>query len=222
MKLFRTLVIVGLCIGLHAGAATAQSVLSNLTGSYSTTGTNLGVGNDGVDRTKGVGVTIGGSVNLIFQSMQAIISNPDGVGRQLTGGIFSDVGGNPGAVLANFNTILTAPGSSQSNLSLTTATPFTLVAGMTYWFVLDGRDPASGGLLWNGTNPNTSPTASGGVTFVGYRFSSNGGTTWADSTTFNAMQINAAPVPEPSSWTMIAAGAGMLVAFKRRRRRRRV
>jgi hypothetical protein len=219
MKFIKLLLVAGLAAGLCTASANAQSVLSNLTGTYSTTGTNLGIGTDGADRTKAVGVTIGGSVNLIFQSMQAIISNPDPVGRPLTGGIFSDSGGNPGTLLAAFNSILTAPGSSMSNLSLTTSSPFTLVVGVTYWFVLDGPD-STNGLLWNGTSPNTSPTASGGVTFAGYRFSSTGGATWANSTTFNAMQINAAPVPEPSTWAMIAAGAVTLVALKRVRRRR--
>ena len=219
MKLSKILLLASLCLVLHAGAANAQSILNNLTGTYTTTGTNLGIGTDGADRTKGVGLTIGGGVDYIFQNMQAIISNAGTASALLTGGIFADSGGNPGALLAAFNSINVAAGTMMANLSLTTSTPFTLTAGVTYWFVLDG--PATtNSLLWNGTSPNTSPTAAAGVTFAGYRFSSNGGSTWTNSTTFNAMQINAAPVPEPSTWAMIGAGATLLVAFSRARKRR--
>jgi hypothetical protein len=217
MKTIKYFLLVGLVAGFVA-SANAQSIMSNLTGSYSTTGTNLGLGNDAADRTKGVGVTIGGSLDMIFQSMQAIISNPDGVQRLLSGGIYSDTGGNPGALLAAFNSVAIAPGTSAANVTLTTAAPFTLTLGATYWFILDGPDVANS-LLWNGTSPNATPTASQGATFVGYRFSSNGGATWGNSTVFNAMQINAAPVPEPSTWLMVAAGACLLMGANRLRRR---
>jgi hypothetical protein len=217
MKLTKFLLLVGLVAVLATASTNAQTLVNNLIGTYSATGTNLGVGIDGVNRVKGVGVTMGAGVDLLFQDMQAIISNPEAVDRLLSGGIYSSVGGNPGTLLAAFNPVNVTAGTSAMNLSLTTAAPFTLVAGVTYWFVLDG--PATtNSLLWNGTNPNTAPTAGGGATFAGYRFSSNGGSTWANSTLFNAMQINA--VPEPSTWALMAAGAASLVAFNRARRRR--
>ena len=218
MKLIRLFIIICIAAGLHATSANAQSIASNLTGAYGGGVTNLGLGTDGADRSKGVGITIGAGLDLIFQNMQAIISNP-GAASVLSGGIFSNVGGNPGALLAAFNPINVPTGTSMANLSLTTAAPFTLVAGMTYWFVLDGP-MTTNSLAWNSNTVNTAPTMSGGATFVGYRFSSNGGGTWASSTIFNAMQINAAPVPEPSTWAMLGAGASMLLAFSRARRRR--
>ena len=217
MKLIRLLTIICIAAGLHATSANAQSILNNITGSY-TLGTNLGLGTDAADRTKGVGLTMGAGLDYFFQNMQAIISNPDAVQRMLTGGIYSNVGGNPGTLLAAFNPIAVAAGTANASISLTTSAPFVLTAGVTYWFVLDGPSVANS-LEWRATSPNTTPTASGGASFVGYRFSSNGGSTWTNSAIFNAMSINAAPVPEPSTWAMVAAGAGMLLALKRAGRR---
>jgi hypothetical protein len=217
MKLLKHLLVVGLLAGTLS-SANAQSVLNNLTGAYAGGVTNLGVGTDGADRTKAVGMTIGAGLPFLFQSLQAIMSNP-GATAALSGGIFSDAGGNPGSLLAAFIPINVATGTSMTPFSLMTTSPFTMMPGVTYWFVLDG--PATtNSLAWNSNTVNTAPTASGGVAFVGYRFSSNGGTTWASSTIFNAMQINAAPVPEPSTWMILGAGAGLFVAANRFRRRR--
>lgn len=216
MKLIKHLLIIGLLAGFIA-SANAQSIAGNLIGTYSTTGTNLGLGTDAADRTKAVGVTIGAGLDLIFQNMQVIIGNA-GVNSVLSGGIFSDVGGNPGVLLAAFNPMNVPTGTNMANLSLTTAAPFTLVAGVTYWFVLDGPTTTNS-LLWHATTPNTAPTTAQGATFVGYRFSSNGGATWANSGIFNGMQINAAPIPEPSTWAMLGLGAGLFLGVNRLRRR---
>jgi hypothetical protein len=197
-------------IMLAAGVATAEPILSNLPGSSSGTGSNLGVGTDLVDRTKGVGLTMGAQ-NLQFVSMDVLISNT-GADALLSGGIYASAAGNPGALLASFTGVNVASGTSAAIFSLSVAGGFDLLAGQSYWFVLDG--PAvSNSLLWNSLSPNATPTASG-VTFDGYRFSSNGGATWANSTIFNGMTINAV-VPAPG----VLAGLGLagLVGARRRR-----
>lgn len=197
-------------IMLAAGVATAEPILSNLPGSSSGTGTNLGVGTDLADRTKGVGLTMGGQ-NLQFVSMDVLISNT-GAASVLSGGIYASAGGNPGALLAAFSGINVAGGTSSTIFSMTVAGGFDLLAGQSYWFVLDG--PAvTNSLLWDSLSPNAAPTPSG-VTFDGYRFSSNGGTTWANSSIFNGVTINAI-VPAPG----VLAGLGLagLVGARRRR-----
>lgn len=197
---------------LSMAACTTQAVtiLSNLPAVGSGTGTNLGLGVDLADRTKGVGLTMG-ATSMTFQSMQALISNltPDSV---LSGGIFSSVGGNPGAVLAPFNSVPIPANFAAAEVTLTTAASFTLVANTSYWFVLDGV-ATSNSLLWQSLAPNVAPTPTG-VTFDGYRFSSNGGTTWGNSTTFNGVRISA--VPEPASLAMLLGGIGIL-GWRRRR-----
>jgi len=218
MKTFKSLLILSLCAGLHATSVNAQTLLSNIpgTGSYTAAG-NLGLGIDGFDRTKGVGLTIG-ATSLFFTFMQAIVSNPDAMAHMLTGGIYSNVSGNPGVLLAAFNPVSVASGTVHSAVSLTATTQFTLMANTSYFFVLHGSG-ITNSLSWSADTGNTQPTANG-VTLVGYRFSSNGGSTWASSAIPNQMSINAAPIPEPSTWAMVGVGAAMLVAFTRARRRR--
>lgn len=182
-----------LLFGVVLVAANAQAqILSNLPGTGSGTGTNLGIGTDGTDRTKGVGLTMG-AFPADFSSVVALISNttPASV---LSGGIYSDLGGNPGALLVAFTPVPIAENQTVGEVTVTAAAPFQLAAGTTYWFVLDG--PATtNSLLWQSLNPNTAPVPGSGITFVGYRFSGNGGSTWSSSTTYNGVTINATVVP---------------------------
>ncbi len=199
-----------------AGAATAQDIiLSNLPGSSSGTGSNLGVGTDLVDRTKAVGLTMG-SESLDFVSLTALISN-QGFGAPappttLSGGIFSSVGGNPGVQLAAFDAVNIPSEFAPAEVSLSIAGGFTLQSGVSYWFVLDGP-PVSNDLLWNSLASNAEPVPSGDITYDGYRFSSNGGGSWGSSGIFNGVRIEA--IPAPSSAALL--GLGGLVAARRRR-----
>lgn len=206
-----TRVLFGIALVALAGTSvSAQVILSNLPATNSTTGTNLGIGTDGADRTKGVGLTTG-AVPLMFDTITAPVSNA-GSDALLSGGIFSDVAGNPGILLAAFDPLNIPSGTVGMNASLSIGGGFTLLPSTTYWFVLDGPS-VSNSLLWHSLSPNVAPTANG-VAFVGYRFSSNGGSTWGNSTTFNGVSI--AVIPAPAAFAPLA-GAGLL-AFRRRRR----
>ena len=196
-----TRVILVLIVGLIVAASNGQAqLISNLPGTGSGTGTNLGVGTDGTDRTKGVGLTVGADA-ADFVSMVAMISNSSPAST-LSGGIYSDVGGNPGTLLAAFTPVPIADGQAVGEVTITTAAPYQLAANTTYWFVLDG--PATtNSLLWQTLSPNVAPTAGPGATYVGYRFSSNGGSTWGSSSLFNGVEINANVVPvELQSFTI--------------------
>jgi hypothetical protein len=196
---------------MFAGHVHADVILSNLPGTPSGTGTNLGLGIDAVDRTKGVGLTMGGTA-MDFQSVVALISNTTPAST-LSGGIFSDVAGNPGALLAAFTPVPVPANTPPSNFTLTVPGTFTLAAGTSYWFVLDGP-VTTNSLLWQSLAPNTAPTAAAGITFTGYRFSSNGGATWANSTIFNGVTVNAV-IPEPGM--LGAAGCAGLLLLRRRK-----
>ncbi|MEO5733661.1 MAG: choice-of-anchor R domain-containing protein [Rubrivivax sp.] len=199
-----------LCVA--AASAQAVPVLSNLPGVDSGAGTNLGLGVDGADRTKGVGMTMGAS-SLTFQSMSALIANITNAST-LSGGIFSSVGGNPGVQLAAFTPQAIAATFPASVVTLTTASSFVLQANTAYWFVLDGPTTENS-LSWNSLAPNVAPSASGGVTYNGYRFSSDGGTTWGVSGVSNGVTISV--VPETSTVLMLALGLGVIGLQLRRR-----
>jgi hypothetical protein len=209
MQLRRIIAFLG-CGLLLAATAQADVLLSNLPGTGSGTGTNLGLGTDGADRTKGVGLTMGGDT-LQFVDMVALISNTT-PSSTLSGGIYSSVGGNPGALLAAFTSVPIPASMPATEISITTAAPFNLMAGTSYWFVLDG--PAStNSLLWQSLTPNTAPTPAAGITYDGYRFSSNGGGSWGSSGIFNGVTINA--VPEPATLCLLGV-VGLFVARRRR------
>lgn len=195
--------------------AGADMILDNLNqgAAPSGTGSNLGLGTDGVDRTKAVGLTMGAD-DMTFRSVVALITNSMPA-SELSGGIYSDLLGNPDLEIAPFVAVPVAEGVDSQQISITTAGDVTLQAGMTYWFVLDG--PATtNSLLWESLTPNTQPVGSGGVSFVGYRFSSNGGGTWGSSGVFNGITVNANIIPAPASLALLAM-AGLCGTRARRR-----
>lgn len=192
-----------------AGTVSADVILSNLPGASSGTGTNLGLGTDLADRTKAVGLTTGAQ-SLEFESMVALISNI-GADADLIGGIYSSTGGNPGSLLASFSAVTVASGTSAQEIAMTVAGGFTLQANTSYWFLLDGPS-VSNSLLWDSLAPNVAPSPTG-VTFDGYRFSSNGGGTWGSSSIFNGVTINV--VPAPGAVGLL--GMAGLAATRRRR-----
>lgn len=216
----RSLLFAGLCactLGL-AAPAQASVILSNLPGT-GVPGSGLGFGFDGVDRTKAVGLTVGAN-DLSFTSLTGLFRNNAGVGAAVvTGGIFSDAGGNPGAQLVAFNPGSVAAGASAVLETLTAVGPFTLMANTSYWFLLDGPAIESF-LVWD--TPNAAPTPSAEVaSFDGYRFSSNGGASWSNSLIFNGVQIEASrltSLPEPG--TLVLFGLGLLGLGIARRRQR--
>ena len=206
--------VAALLLGLSALQAGADVILTNLPGTPTTTGTNLGLGTDGANRAKAVALRTG-DTPYEFVNMQALISNPTPAST-LSGGIFAPAatGTAPGALLAAFADVPVAAGVTNQLTTLSVPGGFTMQPNTTYWFLLDGPNTTNS-LLWHTLNPNTAPTASGGNTFVGYSFSSNNNLTWAASTTFNAVTINANPVPEPAAMSLLAGGA--LLVLRRRR-----
>ena len=218
----RSLLFVGLCVFTLGLAAPAKAIviLSNLPGTGSGTGTNLGTGTDGVDRIKAVGLTVGAN-DLFFISLTGLFSNPDDEARSVTGGIFSDVGGNPGAELFALNPVTVAAGASAVLETLTAVAAFNLLANTSYWFVLDGPAVANN-LLWETLAPNTAPTASPEVSFDGYRLSTSGGASWGASGSFNGVEIEvssrAVVLPEPGSLALFGLGLlGLGIACRRLR-----
>lgn len=209
----------------------AAVLITNYSGGPYTSGLTIGNGalEPGSVDYAAVGVTIGANA-LDFVSLEAIFDNNAFLfTRDVTGGIYSDIGGNPGTELAAFDSF-TLPAqdpdpalANDVNIYLTTV--FQLQANTTYWFVLSG--PFGVGLLpnWQQDTNNTAPVGFGLGTPVGYRFSGDSQTTWVSSSINNQVYISVAddfPInvetPEPSSFVL--AGTGLLLAVGAVRRRR--
>ena len=202
------------CAVVLTTSAHAVAILSNLPGTPSVTGTNLGLGTDAVDRTKGVGLTMG-SVPHEFESMVVLMSNTSPAST-LSGGIFASVSNTPTTQLASFTPIAVGENVSPTLMTLTTATPFTLLPATTYWFVLDGPSDTVQALRWQLLSPDTTPTAAVGIIYRGYRFSDTGGASWVSSSSFNGVTINAIPIPEPAcGLAIVALGCGIACRRKR-------
>jgi hypothetical protein len=147
--------------------------------------------------------------------------NPDA--RTGTVSLYSSSGGLPtGTPLAQTSAAITALGSPQY-FSFSLPSSFAITAGNTYAvsFTVDG-DPTDNNFRWSETDTEAIPTGSNGVSFVrsldagtSSRYAAeNNGSTWTASLGGNrpTMLLEAAAVPEPSTWLLtgiaIACGLG--------------
>lgn len=165
-------------------------ILGNLPGTPSGTGTNLGLGIDSAVRLKAVGFTTGADP-LRLLSATALVSNP-APASVLSAAIHADDAGNPGAQLFALEPVPVPENTPATELALSPPPGgIELDAGTSYWLVFSGPATTQS-LLWESLDPNTAPVADG-VAYLGYRFSSTGGASWAASTTFNGVSVLAEP-----------------------------
>lgn len=200
-----------------AAPARGDVILSNVSGlsgpSVPHVGTSIGPTfppSVAADFTKAVGITTGAS-ELRLDAMRVLVTSSP---AQLGGGIYSDVGGNPGVLLASLATLTLGQILEPTLVVLTTSAGFTLGAWTTYWFVLTSPTGDSD-LNWNRLEPNVAPSPAGGVALAGYRLSTDGGASWSVSTTPNVVAIEATLIPAPGAAVLL--GLGGLLAARRRR-----
>jgi hypothetical protein len=123
--------------------------------------------------------------------------------------IYADNAGKPGTLVATSSgTTVTTKSVYQFNFSGTS-----LAAATTYWVL------PQVGLSWYLESNNDVPTAqnSSGYSFVGYKKSTNSGSTWTTSVLSYTVGISATPaaaVPEPAITSLVCVGG---IAFMRRR-----
>jgi hypothetical protein len=209
------LVFMAFCIVWSSAAARAGIVIENSLSPPFAIGTDLAAT---PAFTKAVGVDMPVGDDFTFDSFRAVLQQEGGAPREVTGHIRADDGANnPGAELQTLNTVTVTGGPTVYDF--TSPAPFTLMDGQRYWFVLTGNGDAANHSDWLVNNPNTAPS-NGVGNFFAYRFSTNGGASWSNSTTFNAVQINATRVqaiPEPGTVALLLIGAAGLAMAARRR-----
>ena len=156
------------------------------------------------------------SDTVAFTSLNGYFESTVG-SHTLTGGIYSNNGGQQRAGLAAFSPV-TVNSSTPTDYTLLAASAYDLQANTEYWFVL--MDPPST-LFWQRDTGNTAPTAALGYTFDGYMQTANSGSTWSTDTSGNwTAQIEVTPVPEPASALLIGMGAAALLVCRRLPRKR--
>ncbi|MBX3726584.1 MAG: hypothetical protein KF823_11795 [Xanthomonadales bacterium] len=203
MSIRRLVPIVALVLALLATAAQAQTliILNNLPGTPSGGGTNLGLGTDAVNRQKGVGFTTG-SEPLRLLSATALLSNPT-PSSVLSASLHVDAGGNPGAVLFEFDDTPVPENLTPTEVAVTPVSGAAVLDPDTrYWLVFKGPATTQS-LLWQSLSPNAPPVADG-VAFEGYRFSADGGGSWGNSTVFNGVTVRAEVAGGPGEVLRVA------------------
>lgn len=171
-------------------------------------------GNDGtqtasINASRGKGMaftTPGGPSYTITSVLTRLNANPNAA-PVLT--LHSDSLGLPGTMLHTF----TNPGSfTTGNETYAFTGNYMLAASTTYWLVMfqpSGTTPFD----WKASSPAETPT--GLATHAGCIFTTNGGTSWSNSSIIVSYEIQASLVPEPSSLALLCMG---MVCLIRRRR----
>ncbi|MBX3739104.1 MAG: PEP-CTERM sorting domain-containing protein [Candidatus Didemnitutus sp.] len=173
-----------------------------------------------------VGFTVGATSYTFDHVTAPFYSLYSDTPTTVEGGIYSNVGGNPGTLLAAFNTLSVAPqstGAQTYDLTLASGT-LQLQTGVSYFIVVHDAAP---GPIWVRTGSETTPSSSVGFTFDSYRGSSNGGAVWDSSGYYGISTIQpsfdlyvTSAVPEPSTYAAIFGAMALgAVAIVRQRRR---
>ena len=197
----------------------AEVVISNLP--------NTALGGSTVSDTgwKAMLFTTGSSPTQLDSVVVGLNPNPTNLStpatQQVKVSLFSVAGGNPNAELLTTGLVSVTMPARQGVYTFDASSftvPFTMASNTPYALVLSSD---SSKIKWgaNGAN-STTPTASAGFAYTGFRQSSDTGVSWTTSlATNNAFAIIV--VPEPSQLALLAMGAvGSWWAFRGRGRRR--
>ncbi len=187
---------------LIAGPSRADIQFSNRDSSP-TPGTAMGGSN-----AKAVGFVTGPNEQT-FQTMFVQIST-DGLpgNKTLTGGLYTDVGGQPGLLIEPFVPLTISPGFTDVRFPVFTERQVKLKQTTAYWAVLDSPDGTTA-IIWEGGSqePRTSAT----TTFLGYRFSTTNGATWSTSNVRNRCELVTIPPPSVSNLPVITPTTGTVL-----------
>ena len=208
--------IIGPIIMLLAGSSQAELIISSM---GTTAGTASTIGN-AVRAGKAVNFVMGAGSNYSFDLAKLSLAGATTPElNALNIGLWSnEVDVTP---IAAELVPLSYTGTSSGNIhNFTPASSFTLVAGTTYWLVLERYTTSGQEVAWESFSEAATETLASNTArvFGGNSPSGQTGdpTTWQSSSgVFNAMEINGTAVPEPSTFVLL--GMGAVVLLRRRR-----
>ncbi len=202
---------------LHLIAVTISAASLSHAGTVLSTTSFTGANNTGALVSGPTWYAVGletGASSVDFTSLSGYFNNSN---TQSTatfgGGIYSESSAHPGTLLAAFVSQSLNAATLSTLLTFATASTYTLNASTDYWFVID----PVGSPFWEATalSGASAPTAISGYTFLGFRSTSNSGTSWTTGTSNPTVKIDVADAvatPEPSSLALLMVGGSALLA----------
>lgn len=195
------------CVAAAAGSASATVVIGNLPAAND--GTSSALLNN--LRIKALSFTMPAGPGYFLDNVVVRLRNYE-AGEAVFVQIRADDGtGNPGATVLADLVVPTGVGAAATDYTTTPSGSVSLLGGATYWVYVAGS--ATSSFDWTASSPGIPPT--GVATFGLNRFTTNGGSTWTNSTIINSFQVNGTLIPTPGTLAVLA-GLG-LVAGRRRR-----
>ena len=161
---------------ITVGTAQADVILSNLS---SPLGTFTGFGTNTITEYKAFNFVMGGTDHTLTRVV-LVMTGLDPTPNPLVE-IWSDANGSPGAPLFALDNP-PVPIAAEAEYAFTAGSPFTLVAGTSYWLYVRSVPLAGDRFDWEASIPATLPTGPG-ATALSYEFNDN------VSSTFNSLQI---------------------------------
>jgi hypothetical protein len=206
--------IVLMAVGGSAAMGSTVVVLGNL-GASGTTG-GLSTTNTGITNAFRVAQVFNTGTAVDQQLTSVTLGAFSASGSTLGLSVYNDAGGTPGSLFAQSTNTIQLSTNTNGSLNTWLFSNAAMVPNTNYWIV------PTVGMNWSLRSSFTAfPTEQNdsGYSYVGAYESSNSGASWGlveGGQAAYAVSIQA--VPEPSTWAMAAAGAGLVGLIRWRRR----
>lgn len=133
--------------------------------------------------------------------------------------LYSDSGGQVGSLIQTLTTGTSSISSNPTAITFAAPAGITLAAGTSYWIEMQPNTLNTSDASNNNNVAWYISQSSVISNFMIQRFDASGAPgfdIYGIATTGPDMIVDAAPIPEPSTWTMLVGGLGLMLVFRRR------